>query len=514
MKQISKEKNSENNNNNYNNCFIYNPNSIYNEKKVNLADNQNKLSIGIKKKKKSTIKTIGLNRYNFFLTGQTIDYLNKLKGKKTNYSRIKIKLFPVHKLNDNFRNYINKLKYAQNTYKLKIIDSQLIEIINKFTNLATNDEIKDRELIRFFGLICDYAFIGPEQIVIDPFHRCNTNCIHCWNHAPTIDPPDAWKNEKLKLSDFKKLINNASNLKVDLMVFGGAGEPLLHPEIIDIFKMASEKNIQIIVSTNAINLTKKVTDKLMQCNIKELICSLPAATIQTYGTVNPMHNNINTFSKIIRNLKYFVHEKKFLKKECKLSMYHVIHNQNYHEISKMANMDLNIGVDLIRFSLIRLQKEFNYLKLTHSQIKSIKKSIDFLTKYLNDKPIELKNNIHFQLDNIQVQSGKWSGKILKKWGCKIGYFFSLLLASGQLSLCCHVREIGNINKTAFTDLWTSDYYNQNRYKAKYIKNFKNTIFKNGIKLYDDKCENCDNHVTLIKIEEKINEYGLQKFFKY
>jgi MoaA/NifB/PqqE/SkfB family radical SAM enzyme len=429
----------------------------------------------------------------------------------------KIKLFPVKDIQLNFDKYISGIKKTVGgRFTFSIIDIDFISILATLKLHSDGDLYKDRDLIRFLGLICEYTFIGPEQIVVDPFHRCNTNCVHCWNHAPTVDPGKEWKELMLDYGFFKKLIDDAANLKVDLMVFGGAGEPLMHPNIIEIFEYATKKGIKIIVSTNAINLTKKMTDRLMRCNLYEIICSLPAASDEVYWKVNPMHDKIKTFEKILSNLRYYSEQKKRSKNNAILSMYHVIHNLNYHEIPEMARMDVNLGVDIARFSIVRLQREFMHLKLTKEQMESIKNDIGDVEKYFIGKPIALRNNIHFQIDNFIPETGEWSGKILEKWGCKLGWFFSLILGSGQMSMCCHVREVENLKSpnTSFADTWLSKDYNDFRVKAKYIKDFKDTEFKNKVKLYDDKCENCDNHVTLITIEEKLKKYGLERFLSY
>jgi len=460
--------------------------------------------------------TIGITRHNFFLLGEIIDFINKFYYQETMFRKVKITLFPVQELKTNFLAYLKYLKQKSgDKFEFKIMDSKLIELFETLGNNSTGDKYQDRELIRLLGIISEHTFIGPEQIVIDPFHKCNTNCVHCWNHAPTLDLTKEWKDQILKPDFLKRLIDDAARLKVDLLVFGGAGEPLMYPKIIEIFEYASQQGLKIIVSTNGINLTKTMTNRLLNCNLSELICSLPAASNATYEKVNPMHKSKKTFETVVKNLKYFTKQKTLLSKKSKLSMYHVIHNLNYHEIKNMAKLDLDIGVDIVRFNLIRLQKEFMHLKLNKAQLNSIKNSIDFVKAYYTNKPIILQNNIHFQIKNFKPETGEWSGSILNDWGCKLGWFFSLVLASGQLSLCCHVREIENLkNNNSFKEAWLSKQYSDYRFKAKYIKNHKNTEFKNKVKLYDDKCENCDNHVTLIKIEEKIKKYNLGEFFEY
>ncbi len=460
---------------------------------------------------------IGISRYNFFCLGEIIDYCNSFFYINSDIKKYRIKLFPVKNIFNNFDSYVRFIsKKAGRKFKFKIIDDQLIDLFKTLEKKANDDIYRDRDLIRFLGLICEHTFIGPEQIVVDPIHKCNTNCVHCWNHAPTIDPEKEWKEQILSYGFFKRLIDDASNLRVDSIVFGGAGEPLMHPEIIEIFEYATKKNVKIIVSTNGINLTKRMTDRLMKCNLQEIICSLPAASNEVYWEVNPMHHGKKTFERIVSNLKYYVEQKKTHNQDAVLSMYHVIHNLNYDEIPEMAKMDIDIGVDIVRFSLVRLQKEFNYLKLSEKHMESIKKSVKFVEDYFSDKSIILKNNIHFQIDNFIPLTGEWSGYILKKWGCKLGWFFSLVLGSGQMSLCCHVREVENLKnpETGYAKTWFSQEYNDFRVKAKYIKKFTDTEFKNGVKLYDNMCENCDNHVTLINIEEKLKKYDLSKFLNY
>ena len=101
---------------------------------------------------------------------------------------------------------------------------------------------------------------------------------------------------------------------------------------------------------------------------------------------------------------------------------------------------------------------------------------------------------------------------LKK-GCTIGNFFNLVPAKGDVSFCCHLRTVGYLDKGDYKDIWFSERYDKWRRQAKYIKDNVNAKFLNNQILYDEHCTHCDNHQAILDCYEKLEKYGLDKYYR-
>ena len=119
--------------------------------------------------------------------------------------------------------------------------------------------------------------------------------------------------------------------------------------------------------------------------------------------------------------------------------------------------------------------------------------------------------MRFQFEHYDDDTGAWCEDVFLKEGCSIGYFFCLIPALTDLSLCCHLRTIGWLNKTRFKDLWLSPEYERYRRQAKYLQYNKDVTFMNGTKLYDEHCTHCDNHQTLIYNTDEMKRLGWHSF---
>lgn len=75
---------------------------------------------------------------------------------------------------------------------------------------------------------------------------CNLQCLHCWSNSG----PNG--KSKLARTDILALISTLMPLGLRRVSLSG-GEPLLHPEIVDIVKDLSDANLQVVITTNGTN---------------------------------------------------------------------------------------------------------------------------------------------------------------------------------------------------------------------------------------------------------------------
>ncbi|MDL2248522.1 radical SAM protein, partial [Tyzzerella sp. OttesenSCG-928-J15] len=120
-----------------------------------------------------------------------------------------------------------------------------------------------------------------------------------------------FKKQMMDFDLFKKAIDGCAGFDkpLEMILFAGLGEPLMHPQIADMVAYAKKSGItkRVDVLTNASLLTKEMADKLIDAQLDRLRISIQGLTTEKYKEVSG--TNIE-FSKIIDNIAYFHHRRK------------------------------------------------------------------------------------------------------------------------------------------------------------------------------------------------------------
>lgn len=461
----------------------------------------------------STLK-IGITRYNFFCLDKIVTLCLNLKGKQ-DIKFLPFSVFPVNEIINNFITYANNIKEKIENLGIELIlcDEEVVEILQIAQFHAQRGKVSDKDLVRLLGVICEHAFIGPQTIVFDPYHRCNIKCKHCFVHNPLIHHPEEFLNRKFDYKMFQGIIDDAAELMVDGIILQGDGEPLIYDKFFDMLRYARSKNIGVMFFTNGSLIGEKEAEEIVELGIREIYCSFPAGAPETYELVTTIGNK-ETFHTIIENLKKLTQIKRLKGKHYpRLVMTHVIQNLNYRELIDMAKIDAQVDADAARFYLIRLDENNKHLKLNDKELEVIKRDLSIAARIFKENNIDFVDNIRFQLEHYDNNTGAWSKDIFMQEGCTIGWYFCLVPALYDVSMCCHLRTVGYLTKQSFKDLWNSQDYRRYRIQAKFLRDNIDVTFPNGVRLYDEHCEHCDNHQTLITNLENLHKLGLYKFVK-
>jgi len=332
-------------------------------------------------------------------------------------------------------------------------------------------------------------------------------------HNPLIHHQQEFLDRKFDYDMFKSIINDAAELKVDGIILQGDGEPLLYNRFFDMLRYARSKDMGIMFFTNGSLIGEMEAKEIVELGIREIYCSFPAGNAETYKNVTTSMSG-EIFNRIVRNLKRLIQIKRERKRQNpKLIMTHVIHALNHHELIEMAKLDVEIGTDAARFYLIRLDDNNKHLKLSEKELEVIKEDLPIAARIFKENNIDFVDNIKFQLNHYDNNTGAWSKDIFLEEGCLVGWYFCLIPALYDVSMCCHLRTTGYLAKQSFKELWNSREYRRYRIKAKFLKDNKDFTFPNGVKLYDEHCEHCDNHQTLITTLKYMHDLGLYKYYK-
>ena len=146
------------------------------------------------------------------------------------------------------------------------------------------------------SLTLSRALNNLQKIYIEPTTRCNLNCTMCirnsWNEPLGDMNEETFSAVLSGLDDFHP---------TPLVSFGGLGEPLMHPKIIEWISLAKGKGAQVELITNGTLLTKEMSQDLINAGLDVLWVSIDSASPESYSDVRLGAR----LSNIIINLKRF-----------------------------------------------------------------------------------------------------------------------------------------------------------------------------------------------------------------
>lgn len=109
------------------------------------------------------------------------------------------------------------------------------------------------------------------NLMIEPTSFCNVKCSFC--NLSTINKGF------MPLEYFKSI---PLPIEVERVFLWWRGEPLMHPDIVEMVKYITGKGIEACITTNGLLLTKDISSRLKEANLTLLDISLCGATKEVY----------------------------------------------------------------------------------------------------------------------------------------------------------------------------------------------------------------------------------------
>lgn len=425
-----------------------------------------------------------------------------------NLKKSKIKNFQVSPLNNPYSRFIKYI--AKITPQINLnIENEVFEILQKIQNEYNKNPILSYEkfLLRILGVLCNTIFIGPQYFHLDICNSCNLDCNYCWFYSKYLNnpPSNEFKKHMIEYNDFTNIIDDHYKLKTDTILFTGAGEPFLHPDISKMITYVKQKGIGLQIFTNGTKI--KDIKNIIDSKVDELFISVSASNPKTYKKVHPKQKK-----KIFFDCQNHIIELVKQRKNSNIPnivLLFVLCKDNYKDIIEMAKWADNLGVDSIRYQISHNSDAKN-IELNNDEKVYVKSQIQEVLKTYKNQKLHINPNILFQLENSIINNEWYQGHFQKK-GCFVGWFFSRLWADKMYSFCCIRKEIEHIsNKNSFEILWKSNKYQTYRNSAKHFGT-NNTKLKENYYLIDKDCNHCGNYEVNEKVYKFLKDSNLLKY---
>lgn len=177
----------------------------------------------------------------------------------------------------------------------------------------------------------------PASVSIEPGTACNLRCPQCPSGLRQFTRDTGM----LTVSLFTSLVDQ---LKGDLLTLTlyFQGEPYLNKNLLAMAKIASERNIFTITSTNGHYLDEETARETVLSGLGKLIISIDGVTQETYGA----YRKGGQLEKVLSGTRAILSERKMLKRSTpRIVWQFVAFSHNEHEIPALKILAKETGVD-------------------------------------------------------------------------------------------------------------------------------------------------------------------------
>ena len=186
-----------------------------------------------------------------------------------------------------------------------------------------------------------FALDDPLDIIVFITNRCNLSCNTCpfTHNSPYSPPPDV---PDLPVDMFKVILAEHRGASVIGVV---GGEPLLHPELPQLIRLAAEFRIIVNLSTNGLLLTQSVIEQLLELPLGFLNISLDAADAADYKRMRGGSEAV--YAKILANARLFNDLRRQKNSGIKFVLSYVTDEHNFRRIPEFTGLAAQIGADRV-----------------------------------------------------------------------------------------------------------------------------------------------------------------------
>lgn len=351
-----------------------------------------------------------------------------------------------------------------------------------------------------------------KKLYIEPTSKCNLNCKMCFRNT--------WIDEELENMTME-IFNNAINTmpsNVDKIFFGGMGEPLFHPDITEMVKIASSKVKEVELLTNGTLLNEEMSKNLLEAGLTMLWISIDSLESKEYEKIRvnskleKIINNIKVFNK----LREYSGESNKAKNNIKLGIAFVAMKSNIDQLEKMPLFCAIHGVSKVNVSNLLPSDKTSIGDILYSRTLSVDTSSESMFNILPEINIPIMDwnikNVGKSMNKLlrsQVSSlSICNNKISRKSNyCKfIEEGCSFIKYNGNVSPCMGVlhssqtylfdekrnvyhHSFGNVLDDSLENIWNNEEYSLFRDRVRNFA-FSPCVICGGCENWKDNEEDC------------------------
>ncbi|NWG07893.1 MAG: radical SAM protein [Chloroflexi bacterium] len=286
-----------------------------------------------------------------------------------------------------------KVQYARINQNGEIV---LPAHLSAALGISPGDEIRVEENDN--GLHLHPSVHTLKRVYVEVTNKCNLKCKTCirnvWDVKYGYMPGETF--ERL-LSGLEVAPNKPE------IFFGGYGEPISHPNILDMIARAKEKGHRVSLITNGILLTQSVIQRFIELNLDMIWVSLDGASPECYADVrlgDSLPVVLENLSQL-RTLKYQKFGGSNWSGQPKLGIAFVAMRRNIHNLDEVIRLGTRLGA--VEFSISNVLAHNTELLNENLYMRSL----DLVAGQ------EVRPKVHMPLMDIQPETMKALTSVMK-----------------------------------------------------------------------------------------------------
>ena len=350
-----------------------------------------------------------------------------------------------------------------------------------------------------------------KRVYVEATNKCNLTCSTCMRNVWDVTYGH------MSNATFERILSGLEAVPVKPeLFFGGYGEPLSHPRILEMVALAKEKGFRVSLITNGILLTASVIRRLIELNLDMLWVSLDGASPECYTDVR-LGDSLPT---VLANLGE-LHKQKCLKfgpsnwsGHPKLGIAFVAMRRNIHDLNEVIRLGSRLGAvefsvsnvlahntDLLEENLYMRSldlvagqeiRPLVHLPLMDSQPKTIAAMTNILREmYQMEYTGSLLNRNTDRCPFIE------RGSLAVRWDGKVSPCLPLLYTHRHY---LYERErtsreffVGDVQVSSLSDIWNEQKYRELRKRLQDF-DFSPCAFCNSCEMANENLEDCFGNI--------------------
>ena len=174
----------------------------------------------------------------------------------------------------------------------------------------------------------------PSIIFFELWNECNLRCVACrdvkggiYDQNPDGDGSFVPKG-KMPVEMYEEIVDQVKN-DLLLAVLYVNGEPLLYKDLYRALRYATQRNLATMISTNAMPLTEKNTQMLLESGVDFIKIAVSGFTQETYKVY---HRN-GDIERVKSNIKHLADENRRLRSGALIMVDYIVFQHNMNEVA-------------------------------------------------------------------------------------------------------------------------------------------------------------------------------------
>jgi MoaA/NifB/PqqE/SkfB family radical SAM enzyme len=300
------------------------------------------------------------------------------------------------------------------------------------------------------------AYGGPDYVNIDLTHRCNLQCFYCRWHSPLIQRRRLEPARRTDLSGdiFRELCGDLRVMGTRTVQFVGAGEPLLHPNIFEMIRIAKDNRLGVLMYTNGTLLQEERARSLIGSGLDVLRVSLGATSSEEYAKKHP-RATADEFDRLLSGLRLLSR----LKTEAAttrpiVELTHAITREGAGSIAAVPKLARATGCERLLFSVLLDFGEAGIRRFTlrdHEQ-ERVRENLRHAGRRL--AAIGIDSNVEQVLLRYRIGARVWD-----QFPCYTAWYGSFVGTDGSVHVCQRSEvPLGTLSKNRFGEIWNNPEY--------------------------------------------------------